>query len=47
MMAWRSSRFLPVTRTCSPWVWDWMPLTPTFLMNLLISRALSLLMPAR
>ena len=26
MTAWRSSRFLPETRTWSPWVWEEMPL---------------------
>ena len=46
MTAWRSSRFLPVTRSCSPWVWDWMPFRPRPLMCLLSSRALSDEMPA-
>ena len=41
MVAWRSSRFLPVTRTCSPWVWLEMPFGPFSLISLLISRALS------
>ena len=31
MTACRSSRFLPVTRSWSPWVWDWMPLRPRLL----------------
>ena len=46
MTSWSVSRFLPMTRSCSPWVWDWMPLMPRPLMNLLSSRALSDEMPA-
>ncbi|MBU3704620.1 MAG: hypothetical protein FGM42_09655 [Ilumatobacteraceae bacterium] len=36
---------MPVTRICSPWVWLETPLGPFSLMSLLISRALSELMP--
>ena len=43
--AWRSSRFLALTRSCSPWVWDCTPLWPSPLMNLFSSRALSDEMP--
>ena len=42
---WRSSRFLAVTRSCSPWTWCWTPFIPSALMYLPISRALSELMP--
>ena len=46
MTAWRSSRFLPVTRSCSPWVCDWIPFRPRPLMCLFSSRAFSDEMPA-
>ena len=41
----RSSRFLPFTRSWSPWTWCCTPFRPSPLMNLPISRALSSLMP--
>ena len=47
MTSWRSSRFLPETRSCSPWVWEETPLRPRSLMNLLSRLAWSDEMPAR
>src|SRR5882762_4020993 len=46
MIAWRSSRFLPDTRTCSSWIWAW-TLIPVDLMNFTISFAFSDGMPLR
>ena len=45
--SWRSSRFLPVTRSWSPWVWEDTPLRPRSLMNLFNRFAWSDEMPAR
>src|SRR5215831_7972031 len=45
MAVWRSSFFLPFTRSCWPWTWWETPLRPRPLMNLPISRALASEMP--
>src|SRR5215218_6374552 len=37
----RSSRFLPLTRSWSPWIWAWTPLGPSSRMSLAICLALS------
>ena len=46
MTSWRASRFLAVTLTCSPCVWDCTPFRPRSLMVRLTDRALSESMPA-
>ena len=46
MAAWRSSRFLPVIRSCSPWVWDDTPFKLSSLTKRLIFFAWSDEMPA-
>ena len=45
MTACRSSFFLPVTRSWSPWICAWTPLGPSSRIFLLISLALSASMP--
>src|SRR4051794_18587123 len=41
MTACRSSRFLPVTRSWSPWIWAWTPFGPSSRIFLLIALAFS------
>src|SRR5258707_690462 len=45
-MAWRSSRFLELTRISSPWIWLLTPLGPSSRMILVIFLAFSLSRPA-
>ena len=45
MTAWRSSRFLLLTRISSPWIWALTPLGPSSRMSLVIFLAFSLAMP--